>query len=32
MDEAGVITKEDRANFIQKAEAELKEKLELEMQ
>ena len=32
MDEAGVITKEDRENFIQKAEAELKEKLELEMQ
>ena len=32
MDEAGVVTKEDRAEFIQKAEAELKEQLESEMQ
>ena len=32
MDEAGIIAKEDRAEFIQKAEAELKEKLESEMQ
>ena len=32
MDEAGVVTKEDRANFIHKAEAELKEQLESELQ
>ena len=32
MDEAGLQTKEERADFIQKAEAALKEKLEAEMQ